>query len=165
MAAGAAEQETGLLLKQHPSQGTNEWDTSQPSESFLILTQCLQLPEKVFMEHWLMEWRHKETFQTSSLCVAVSHQKPLQQWEEFFFSRSIKTEGCWRSLAGIRVEPSWFLYIFPFLLLLSPPAHFSKSQQGLEGRSRTRLHVESKGHTLDLSRELTTACGSSAPSN
>lgn len=103
-------------------------------------------------------------FLSSSLCVAVSHKKPLRQWEEFFFSRSIKTEGCWRSLAGIRVEPSWFLYIFPFLLL-SPPAHFSKSQQGLEGRSRTRLHVESKWHTLDLSRELTTACGSSAPSN
>lgn len=103
-------------------------------------------------------------FLSSSLCVAVSHQKPLRQWEELFFSRSVRTEGYWRSLAGIRVEPSLFLYIFPFLLL-SPPAHFSKSQLGLEGRSRTRLYAESKGHTWDLSRELTTACGSSAPNN
>lgn len=120
------------------SKPTNEWDTSVPSEAFLILTQCSQLPENVFMEHWADWMEAQGDFLSLSLWIAVLNQKLPWQWEEFLNSRSIKTEGCWRSWAGIRVESSSFLYIFPLLLLFHP---HSKPKQGLEGRSGTRLHV------------------------
>ena len=109
------------------SKPTNEWDTSLPTEGFLILTQCSRLPQKVFVKDWAERIEAQGHFLSSSPWVALLHQKPLWRLEEFLLSRSTKMEGCRHSWAGIRVEPLSFLYIFPFLLLLPCPPSISTS--------------------------------------
>lgn len=110
------------------------------------ITQCSQLLEEAFIKalNWSDGGTRRLHFFQPQYCI----RNPTLWWKEFLFLRSMKMEGCWRSWAGIRVEPSLFLHIFAFIFLFPSYSSFQRIQAGLEDRREIRMKC--KGHSFSF---------------